>query len=1028
MARRRRQFLDDDDPDSSSGSASASDVDAPSSSEFAPSRKRKRGRTKEDHIYGVFAEDDQDARRTVRGIDRKGKKVDYRSGQLFVPSTGIADKAIRAQDGDEQPGHGSDDDESRSSSDDSDQVDLSEAERIARLPAPDEDHLTARPSFAGLGTSAVPTQMQSVVKAEKATGEFKPASFVSSRGGIGSRPHAPSPPPPPPGLGSRARIGSSSSSAAPSTASAGIGAFPNFVSAKASSESIDTGEPAQLPTEAAEGGSARFPAFTRSSMAEAGVPTEFATLQPPAVAPSNAFQKKPKPSFLPSASSTPMATSIKFGTGAGGKFDPSAYLAKMGWTGGGLGKQGEGIINPIEVQLRPERAGIAYGGRKEKTKQAKEEARRRGEAVSSDEEDRRAKRDKDRSLQREKNKAERQARREEQAWTKAEKKPRKPKVQHRTYEQIIEEAGGIPSTDPSVGQVFDASGREVASLAAALASHGVPTADTTQLPELLHNLRLICDNNLQALTVLAKEGASILERRKWLRREAEESKRRRDKASVEAARLKSVLAIVKDLEALGARHVSEGEDLDVFSPAIERLVSGFRGEIERDGLDEAVVGAVAPMLRRLWTDWKPLQQPDVGALHFQRWRLALRIRDPLEPELAVDRLGTAGVVAEAVRKAPRSKEVMTPYESLLWNVWMPRIRSALNNEWKVDRASTAVQLVERWKPVLPRFILDNIVGQLVLPKLQAAVHEWEPKRSKVGLDHILFPWLPLLGSRLDETLSDAKRRIRSRLKLWTPREGVPRELAAWRDVYAAHDFESLLLSTVVPKLSSWLRKELQIDPASQDLTTLEGVLAWQTLLRPAVVGRMLETEFFPKWLEVLHLWLVQPHANLEEVAAWYQFWKSYFPAPLVAQAGMANGFARGLDLINSAVSLGTDRTQLAKPSTQPLPRSSLSSSLLSAISRQANAKTATTRAEEEEVSFRQIVEERAAQDDLLVVALNRLEPKSGCSLLRIGRNVDGRRGTTFYIAQDVVWIPQAEDKESFRPVSLEELVALAKST
>jgi tuftelin-interacting protein 11 len=44
----------------------------------------------------------------------------------------------------------------------------------------------------------------------------------------------------------------------------------------------------------------------------------------------------------------------------------------------------------------------------------------------------------------------------------------------------------------------------------------------------------------------------------------------------------------------------------------------------------------------------------------------------------------------------------------------------------------------------------------------------------------VFPWLPLLGERIEDVLDGAKRRIRSVLRNWVVKDGVPEELSRWR--------------------------------------------------------------------------------------------------------------------------------------------------------------------------------------------------------------------------------------------------------
>jgi tuftelin-interacting protein 11 len=730
------------------------------------------------------------------------------------------------------------------------------------------------------------------------------------------------------------------------------------------------------------------------ALSAAGVPSSFGA--------STAFQPKPKPkpSFLRSAPAKPIAP------GHGGAF-ASMMMSRMGWSGGGLGKEGEGIINPIEVQQRPERSGIAFGGFREKTKQAKEEARRRGEAVSEDEEaPKERRRGRDRKEKKESGEI------KVQAWQRTERKARKPKVEHRTYEQILEEAGAAPPAGADMGPILDATGAkvvEVSSLSQALAMQGVPSADTTQLPELRHNLRLICTNNSSLLKGLAQEGTRILERRRWLIRERDEAERRRVKISADAQSLRAALALVRQLEGVAA----DASSLEAFEAVVGKMEQSAQ-EVEQFGLDEALVGAIAATFKREMQDWQPLEDPKRLTKQLRRWRRVLRI-ESAEQKREVDAYGNE-------RKAPSNDAArsMRPYEVLLWTLWMPPVRSALNNTWRPSSSSghtsaAAIALLEAWTPLLPRFIYDNLLDQLLLPKLRAAVAEWEP-RSKTPLSTIIFPWLPVLGDRMTEVMEDARRRLRSSLKSWRASDGVPADLSRWQDVYASKDWEAMLLSLVLPKLSAHL-KSLRINPAAQDLAPFVAVMQWRTLLRPLNLSRLFEADFFPAWLSTLHLWLTQPGVDFDEVAQWYSFWRAQFPAEVAALPGVKQGFARGLDLVNQAMEApnAAARTRLPKPDTTPLSRAAFAAA-------SAPAPPPAAAAQSEAVSFRRIVEEAAAAADLLVLPLDKSHPTNGLPLFRIARGMD-KGGVVFYLDDDVVWSREGEDWE---PLALDDLVKKAQ--
>jgi len=136
---------------------------------------------------------------------------------------------------------------------------------------------------------------------------------------------------------------------------------------------------------------------------------------------------------------------------------------------------------------------------------------------------------------------------------------------------------------------------------------------------------------------------------------------------------------------------------------------------------------------------------------------------------------------------------MTPFESLLWNVWLPKVRASVNNEWSADHPQPMIKLYEAWSTFLPAFIRDNILDQLILPKVQKAVAEWNSKTATGSLRSIVFPWLPYVGLRLEDVVGDARRKIKSLLRSWTVDAPIPMDLIAWKDVRAPSLHPSLKL-------------------------------------------------------------------------------------------------------------------------------------------------------------------------------------------------------------------------------------------
>lgn len=57
---------------------------------------------------------------------------------------------------------------------------------------------------------------------------------------------------------------------------------------------------------------------------------------------------------------------------------------------------------------------------------------------------------------------------------------------------------------------------------------------------------------------------------------------------------------------------------------------------------------------------------------------------------------------------------------LIWEVWVPVLRNCVA-KWQPRNVGPMVDLVDCWAPVLPLWILDYVLEQLIFPRLQKEV-------------------------------------------------------------------------------------------------------------------------------------------------------------------------------------------------------------------------------------------------------------------------------------------------------------------
>ncbi|KAG0210119.1 hypothetical protein BGX28_009660 [Mortierella sp. GBA30] len=717
-------------------------------------------------------------------------------------------------------------------------------------------------------------------------------------------------------------------------------------------------------------------------------------------------------------------------------------LEKMGWKKGyGLGAGGSGIVEPIQTKLRPVKMGIGFKGFKEKTEQDRAEEKRRGLAVNSDEEEipenQRSKGDR-------KNK-EPKADGWKQMSSRASRKG--PKIEYKTAAEIQQEieAGDMPMVPVQQQKILDMTGKTVRELSSASQISSSVAFSHERFPELRHNLELMADISTTDLEQLARAQKADHVRQEILQREGERMQKLVAQDEINLERMTRVLTITdqcsqiadeirqstSDTTGLVAVEIKEDYIAKAFHEPFELFAGLYYEEYELYMLDQVVVASLQDSFKKLYKDWDVLKNPTLGAGMFRKWQKLLKTSKVVYSHGPGTMYNDADVYGG---RAPQPQQ-MTAYESLISHHWLPKVRSAINNHWNAQDCDPVIELLEAWAPpLLPLFIHDNIITQLILPKLQKEVDQWSPRNSLM-LHTWIHPWLPVLGqARLDQELfGDIRRKLAAGLAAWNVLDPSGLHvLEPWKGVFEDADMELLLLKSVLPKLVEGLQL-LEVNPRDQKIELLQAVLPWHHFFPSTTFSSLFVNEFFPKWHQVLYLWLTHPSTtDLDHVSQWYQWWKSLFPAALLQETGVATGFRQGLDMINQFMA-GLKimaPADLAQAQAQAQAQSKARSGGVGGLANGSMAADALGRLQTRKhlvssVSFKELVQDYATQNSLLFVMTKQTHERSGRPLYRLGGNSTGTAGGILVHMTDEVAFVRSDETGVWMPTGLEELMVLA---
>ncbi|KAB5585684.1 GC-rich sequence DNA-binding factor-like protein-domain-containing protein [Coniochaeta sp. 2T2.1] len=685
----------------------------------------------------------------------------------------------------------------------------------------------------------------------------------------------------------------------------------------------------------------------------------------------------------------------------GGLTFAQKMMAKMGYQEGqGLGKEGQGRNVVIEANLRPQRIGL--GAVKEKTVQERAEEKRqaalRGEVlVDSDEEEKKKK----------------AARRKKalggglgSSTASGASTPKRQKARYLTMDEVKKAAPGLNIPD-AFTPILDLTGpgkKMLTSSSGLMTPTGeTPGAESTEAAE-SRKLVKRAQNDLMAIM---EEWQSLRERKAYIDLQLQQEQQDLDEYV-------GSLKVNKDIVSSCTR-LSLQDDVDEVDrqTGLSRRLSQILTELRtatanlsdavlpqvRDELMAVAVAALHPTLKEYLQLWDPLDEP--------------------KPRFLDDLISVSDLFGFVAPRKPQRKMTATPYEAMMYKIWLPKVASAVR-EWNVRDSDQLLAVYEAWQPLMPAFVRAQLLGQDIVRKLEEAVSKWEPKRKKNqhSLPHIwIFPWLQYLPPHhLDPRSStglvaDVKRKFRQLIDVWEFNRGVVPGLAKWKEVLrpsrSQDQWKPLVMNHILPSMARYLRSKFKVDPQDQEpyLEMLTGVFEWLDVISASMVGEVIVAEVFPLWHDVLYQWLVADEANYEEIGQWFEWWKDeVFPESVKSLPSIAAEFEKGTRLIEQALDLGDGaKTDLPPPQAGPalLPTPKESAPHRRAHRQQQQEAQATPRKEEApaEVTFRSVVEDWCQANDLQFIPERKKVHAEG-PLYRVTARGDGKGGVLVYFKGD----------------------------
>uniref|UniRef100_A0A1I8B7U2 G-patch domain-containing protein n=1 Tax=Meloidogyne hapla TaxID=6305 RepID=A0A1I8B7U2_MELHA len=536
-------------------------------------------------------------------------------------------------------------------------------------------------------------------------------------------------------------------------------------------------------------------------------------------------------------------------------------MQKMGYEQGkGLGKSKQGIVEPVQAVQRPGRGAVgAYGSEAKGPKFGESAAEAQSRINQSG------------SLN-DLSEVEISAFPARGTWRKS--NTGKVRIQYKTLNEVISEGenqrfgdGGFGVVN-AVGKIIDMTGPEQRiyedfnSFSRRARMPIVADVERTNfnVPELTHNLNTLLDVTEEEICKTDRQDQNevLLNEQNRIEEELAESK-------AEIVRLEEIENIVRRFyQESSIEDTTLEECRDLFITLREK----YSVEYTLYGLDAIAIPVLLPKISKYFSSWNPLdpEQASYGFEMMEDWK---------------EILGSTKGGSLFKHFDKDTNATISAYDHCIWSGWMPSMRRAALNWDPRDNGPVMVSLVQKWMSILPNWVLENLLEQVLAPRIKIKVDEWDPVTDTIPIETWLHPWHAIMGDRLLHTYATLRQKLAKGLNSWLPGDRSAIEIIRpWKDIFSASTLYTFVSMNIIPKLSRFLQN---IDLSTTEQFEYIELFDWLEMVNVDVIAQILAKNFFPRYSQHVSYQINDPTitmAELEKIKKSYMDWKNLLPTEI----------------------------------------------------------------------------------------------------------------------------------------------------